>query len=151
MVTKNEQLQALWRLFEHENDYEPRSAREAVEWAVKSGKLELPDIDPLDVLAGQMSRALREEYKEDAKGRRHRVNHAVRITKDGVQHTFWGIMGFADHDHMQKAFTQRREQVVGDCLQLQIDVEVYNELNPTKEQFELVLEFADDVAERRAA
>lgn len=151
MTTKKDTLQAVWRQFEYANDYSPKSAREAVEWAVEAGKLDLPEIDPLDVLAGQMSRALREEYIEDEYGRRHRVNHAVRVTKDGVQKTFWGIMGFADHGHMQKAFTQRREQIVGDCLQLQVDVEVYNEKTPLEEDIQLVLEFGEDVDERRAA
>jgi hypothetical protein len=63
-----------------------------------------------------MSNALRDEYQTDSKGRRYRVNHAVRVTKAGVQQTFWGVMGFASHDHMERAFTQRREQIVGDNL-----------------------------------
>ena len=50
---------------------------------------------------------------------------------------------------MQKAFTQRREQIVGDCLQLKTDVDVYNELNLEKVQpIQLILDFQDDVAER---
>lgn len=150
MVTQTEYLQALWRQYEHKHDHEPASAREVVEWAVREEKLKLPDIDPLDVLAGQMARALREEYETDEQGRRYRKNHAVRVTKDGVQTTFWGILGFAHRSHMEKAFTQRREQIIGDCLQLQIDVEVYNDMNPDKKQIQLILDFSDDVAERRA-
>jgi hypothetical protein len=151
MPTQTEYLQALWRQYEHEHDHLPASAREVVEWAVGKKRLKLPDIDPLDILAGQMSRALREEYETDEQGRRYRKNHAVRVTKDGVQTTFWGIMGFAHRSHMEKAFTQRREQVIGDCLQLQIDVEVYNEMNPAEKPIQLILDFKDDVAERRAA
>jgi hypothetical protein len=151
MTTQTEVLQQLWRQYEHAHDHEPTSARVVVEWAVAERKLELPEIDPLDVLAEQMSRALREEYKTDDQGRRYRVNHAVRVTKDGVQNTFWGIMGFAKRQHMETAFTQRRENIIGDCLQLQIDVEVYNDMNPGKVPVQLVLDFKDDVAERRAA
>ena len=151
MTTQTDLLQQVWRLFEHENDHAPASAREVVEWAVAEGKLELPEIDPLDVLAGDMARALREEYAKDDQGRRYRVNHAVRVTKDGVQTTFWGILGFAPRVHMERAFTQRREQVIGDLVQLQIDVEVYNEMNPDAEPIQLELDFKDDVAERRAA
>lgn len=88
MTTQTELLQQLWRVYEHAHDHEPASAREVVEWAVAEGKLELPTIDPFDVLAGQMARALREEYAWDEKGRRYRVNHAFRISKDGVQTTF---------------------------------------------------------------
>jgi hypothetical protein len=102
-----------------------------------------------DVLAGQMAQALRDELGTDAKGRRYRLNHAVRITKAGVQHTFWAMMGFASHDHMEKTFAQRREQIIGDCYPLKIDVDVYNDMNSDKKQeVQLVLDFTEDVAER---
>jgi hypothetical protein len=149
-MTKNERLQQIWHDYDSSKDHKPTSAREAVEWAVKEGLLELPEIDPFDVLAGQMSGALRDEYKTDAQGCRYRVNHAVRVTKGGVQHTFWAVMGFAPHEHMERAFTQRREQIVGDNLQLKIDVDVYNEMNRGKRpEIQLVLDYSDDVAERQ--
>jgi hypothetical protein len=97
-----------------------------------------------------MAQALRSEIQTDAKGRKYRVNHAVRVTKGGVQYTFWGALGFAPHSHMEKAFAQRREQIVGDCVQLKTDVDVYNDLNKGKQpQIQLVLDFTDDVAERQ--
>jgi hypothetical protein len=151
MATETEILQQLWRGYAFAHEHLPTSAREVVEWAVREGKLALPSIDPLDILAGQMARALREEYALDEEGRRYRVNHAVRVTKNGVQTTFWGIMGFAHRSHMEKAFTQRREQVIGDCLQLQIDVDAYNAKNKGEPPIQLILDFSDDVAERRAA
>jgi hypothetical protein len=77
------------------------------------------------------------------------VNHAVRVTKSGVQYTFWAQLGYADREHMQQAFAQRREQIVGDCLQLKIDVDAYNELNRKAPPIQLILDFMDDVAERQ--
>lgn len=151
MPTQTDELQSVWKRYEHDHKNAPASAREVVEWAIKEKLLELPQIDPIDILAGQMARALREEYATDADGRRYRTNHAVRITKNGVQTTFWGIMGFAHRSHMERAFTQRRDQVIGDCLQLQIDVEAYNAMNPLEKPIQLVLDFTDDVAEKRAA
>ena len=50
---------------------------------------------------------------------------------------------------MQRAFIQRRNQIIGDCCQLKIDVDVYNDLNPTKQPIQLVLNFEDDVSERQ--
>ena len=133
-----------------EREHKPSSAREAVEWAVAEGLIDLPEIDPYDVLAGQMSTALREEYATDAQGRRYRINHAARVTKGGVQYTFWAVMGYAPHEHMEIAFTQRREQIVGDNVQLKIDVDVYNDLNKGKRpEIQLVLDYTDDVTERR--
>lgn len=150
MTGQTEQLQQLWHLYATEHDHLPAGAREVVAWAVREGKLELPRIDPLDVLADRMSSALREEYATAPNGERYRVNHAIRVTRNGVQMTFWGIMGFAPPDHMHMAFAQRREQIISDCVQLRVDVDVYNNLNPAA-PVQLVLDFTDDVAERRAA
>ncbi len=62
------------------------------------------------------------------------------------------MLGFAPHDHMEKAFAQRREQIVGDCVQLKTDVDVYNDMNKGKAPaVQLVLDFQDDVAEREQA
>jgi hypothetical protein len=98
-----------------------------------------------------MAQALRSEYGTDADGRRFRVNHAVRVTKAGVQYTFWAAMGFAPHDHMERAFGQRRDSIVGDCLQLKTDIDVYNDMTAGKyEKVQLVLDFTDDISEREA-
>lgn len=111
--------------------------------------LELPEIDPYDALAEDMAQALRTEHATDEHGRRYRVNHAVRVSKAGVQYTFWAAMGYAPHHHMEKAFTQRREQIVGDCFQLKTDVDVYNSLTGGKmPTVQMVLDFRDDIAER---
>lgn len=151
-MTKNERLQKAWHHFDDDKGHRPTSARQAVDWAVSEGLLELPDIDPREVLAEQMAQALRAEVKTDSKGRRYRVNHAVRISKGGVQYTFWGMLGYSPHDHMEKAFAQRREQIVGDCMQLKVDVDVYNDMNLGKvPTIQLVLDFSDDVAEREQA
>ncbi len=149
MTTKKEQLQKIWRLYEKTHEHLPTSARDAVEWGVKQGLVALPEIDPMDTLADQMSRALRGEYRTDDKGRRYRINHAVRVSRSGVQQTFWAIMGFASREYMEKAFIQRREQVVGDCLQLKTDVDVYNDLNENAEPIQMILNFTEDVEERQ--
>lgn len=109
----------------------------------------MPEVDPLDKLASDMSDALREEYATDGEGRRYRVNHAVRVNKGGVQYTFWAIMRDAPREHMQKAFVQRREQIVGDCVQLNTDVEAYNALHPAERPLQMLFDFRDDIEERR--
>jgi hypothetical protein len=148
-MTKNERFQQIWHKYESEHGNKPSSTRDAVDRAIEEGLLEEPYIDPREVLASQMATALREEMHTDELGRRYRVNHAARITKGGVQHTFWASMGFAPHDHMERAFAQRREQVIGDLVQLKTDVDVYNDINRGKRpEIQLVLNFADDVAER---
>jgi hypothetical protein len=151
-MTKTERLQQIWHRCESEHGHKPSGTREAVDRAIEEGLLEEPQIDPRDILASQMAAALREEMDTDATGRRYRVNHAVRVTQSGVQLTFWASMGYAPHEHMERAFAQRREQIVGDNLQLQIDVDVYNDLNRGKRpEIQLILNYADDVAERQQA
>ena len=88
MATKNENYQTIWHRYDNEHEHKPCGTREAVERAVAEGLLELPEIDPYDVLAEQMAHALREEFQTDAKGRRYRVNHAVRVSRGGVQIRF---------------------------------------------------------------
>ena len=118
MATYNEQLQRVWHSYEAEHGYLPATMRDAVKWGVAQRMIEAPTPDPYEKLVEDMARALREEYGTDHLGRRYRKNHAVRVTKGGVQHTMWAIMGNAPREHMQKAFIQRREQIVGDCVQL---------------------------------
>lgn len=149
--TQAEYLQRLWRRYEAENEHAPTSAREVVAWAVQNGLIGMPTVDPLDVLAGQMARALRSEYDTDNQGRRYRKNHAIKIMKDGVQLTLWASMEHAPRPHMAKAFSQRREQIIGDCFQLKTDVDVYNGKNPEQTPIQTVLNFEEDVAERQIA
>lgn len=149
-MTREERLQQIWHKYDSDHKHKPTSAREAVEWAIAEGILDLPEVDPVDILAGQMAQALRDEYKTDDTGRRYRVNHAARVTKSGVQYTFWGVMGFASHEHMERAFAWRREQIVGDNLQLKIDVDVYNDMVKGKHPpIQIVMDYTEDVAERQ--
>lgn len=149
MATYKQTLQRAWHAYENEHGTVPATAREAVQWAVQQGLIEMPEVDPYAKLAEDMATALREEYATDAKGRRYRVNHAVRVTKAGVQYTFWAMMKDAPREHMHKAFAQRREQIVGDCVQLSTDVDAYNDMNADQPAIPMLFDFRDDVEERR--
>jgi hypothetical protein len=151
-MTRDEQLQAVFHQYQEAHQGVPHGTHEVVTWAVRHGLLELPELDPHAVLAERMASALRNEYGTDPQtGRRYRKNHAVRVYKRGVQLALWGEMATAPRDHMLKAFQQRRKQIVGDCVQLKADVDVYNARNPEVEPIQLVLDFTDDVAEVEAA
>lgn len=73
----------------------------------------------------------------------------MRVSKGGVQYTFWAIMKDAPREHMQKAFIQRREQIVGDCVQLSTDVDAYNALHDGQKPIQMIFDFRDDIEERR--
>ena len=49
---------------------------------------------------------------------------------------------------MEVALQQRRQQIVGDCHQLNNDVSHYNERCPKEEPIKMLWDFTDDVADR---
>ena len=144
----HERLQGVFHRFSREQSRQPVTLHEVVEWAVAQKLLTLHRVDPLAQLVDDMGKALREEYRTDKYGRRYRLNHAVQVFgKGGEQYSLWADMRFASRTHMEKAFAQRRKQIVGDCVQLKIDIDVYNDGHPHEEPIQLVLNFEDDVAE----
>ena len=147
MPTYFEQLQKAYHRYEAEHDNDPAGTREVVEWAIKIDLMKAPHVDPLAKLADDMSNALRAEYRIDSKGRRYRANYAVRVSQRGIQYTLWHNMDNAPRGFMEKAFSQRRRQVVGDCLQLKTDVDVYNDQHHDDEPIPLELDFTRDVEE----
>jgi hypothetical protein len=149
MASMNERMQKAWHKYDSKNDHKPTTMRQAAEWAVTDGLLELPEVDRYDVLAEKMSNAVRSETRTDRLGRRYRVNHAVRVTKSGVQYTFWGTLGFTPVTHMHKSLGQRRNMVIDDLFQLKTDTDVFNDtVDEKRQQFELELNFTNDIAER---
>lgn len=92
-----------------------------------------------------------EEYITDPQGRRVRAKHVARIKHDGEQLYLWADIRTADRKHMGVAFQQRRQQIVGDCLQLKTDVDSYNDNSKASPPIQLVLDFTHDVEEIEAA
>lgn len=149
-MTQTELMQTLWKRYQKEHGYESSRTREVVEWAVTEGLLPIPKVDPIDILSNQMAKALREETAVDEEGREYRVNHAVKITKNGTQTTIWGILGHMPDNQTEMSFTQRREQIIGDCLHLRNDVDAYNNIQKGNKLYQLELNFTEDVEERLA-
>lgn len=145
-----DELQHLFHRYQDEHGGVPETPYKVIEWAISQRLVRPPEIDPVAILADNMARALREEYATDVSGRRYRRNHAVRVTRNSVQFSLWAEIENAPHDHMTKAFSQRRRQIIGDCLQLKTDVDVYNGRHAEMEQIPLVLDFTDDVADLQA-
>lgn len=101
--------------------------------------------------ADDVSRAMRDEYITDPQGRRVRAKHAARLGQGRTQSVFWDDIRTAPRDHMEIAFAQRREQIVGDCCQLKADVGSFNENNNEGPPIQLILNFNSDVEERELA
>lgn len=143
MPSYQQQLQQYFHAYEKEQGFRPSSLQDVAGWMIQKGYWEIRESDQIKRCASDLADALRNEYRTDPLGRRYRVNHAVR----GSQGTFWADLDKAPRRHMEKAFAQRRQQIVGDCVQLTTDVYVYNDKNQKEEPINLVLDFTHDVEE----
>ena len=147
MATYAEQLQKIWRLYEEAGMPTPATARDVAAWAIDRQLWEPRTADIISQCADDLARAFREEYRTDSRGRRYRTKHAVRITRGGIQYSLWADIDSAPRGHMERAFAQRRQQIVGDCHQLRIDVDVYNDGHSEDVPIQLILDFTRDVEE----
>ena len=112
----------------------------------------------IDAIAADIAQVFREEYRTDKHGRRYRAKHAATHKKGNKTLSLWADLDDPNvpHGHFVRSFGQRRQQIVGDCLQLKTDVDVYNDKRDLAEPIQVPLDFTLDVAElqqplRRAA
>lgn len=150
MANYTEQLQDIWRKYEAADMPIPATAKEVAAWAIQEGLWEPRSSDILSRCADDLARAAREDYRTDARGRVYRARHPAKLMKDGQLRFEWADIDTASRDHMQRAFALRRKQVIGDCHQLKVDVDHFNETRPSEIPIQLILDFTDDVAEMEA-
>lgn len=152
-MSKTHDYQNLCRQYREEKGEDALSTADVVDWAIARRYLDEPaPLNPRARLADEMAKALREEIRHDkGTGRPYRVNHAVTTTERGKQRTLWGNIDHQSRDFMQKSFMKRREQIVGDCVQLTFDCDHFNANHAEEEPIVVPLDFADDVAERKYA
>ena len=129
----------------------PAASKTIGEWAIRQGLWALPESAALTKCAEDISRAMREEYMTDPRGPKVRVKHPAHVKIHGEQMVLWDDMRTASRQHMRISFQQRRQQIVGDCRQLKVDVEGYNDLNPNESPIHMVFDFTMDLAELEEA
>jgi len=151
MTTKKQLHQKLLRYYKDVHGDEPVEASTVAAWAIKNKLIEPPPpIDSATQLAEALAKSWREETRKDqTTGRPYRANHAVTVSEGGKQRTFWADIDKAPRPFVERALKQRREQIVGDCLQLSLDLDHYNSIHPEEEPILIPLDFTDDVAERK--
>lgn len=148
MASYPQQMQDIFKKYQEEVSADPVDLKVVGAWAIANRMWHPRPIDIQSRFARDMADALREEYRIDKSGRRYRSKLAVT---DGRQGSLWGDIDTSPRKHVEKNVAQRRKQVVGDCYQLQNDVDHYNESHPAEEQLRLILDFTEDVAERKIA
>lgn len=145
-------LQRLQRQYRDETGHDgPITTGEVANWAVSKGYLKLPEPkDPMARLADDFSKAWRQEIRHDKRTKKpYRANHAVTEVKEGKQTAFWGDIDHEGREFMQKSMVQRREHIVGECVQLTFDLDHFNIEHSDEEPIVIPLDFTDDVNERK--
>lgn len=155
MPNRTEQLQQIFARYQEDVGIAgPTTLRDVASWALGRNLWQPEPGALIRQLAEQLSRALRDEYYTDPQGRRVRTKHCVRVPvrEDGEQSSMslWDDIRTASVGHMQLSFQQRRQQVVGDCHQLETDVDSFNENGNPNEPIQMSFDFRADLAELRA-
>ncbi len=150
MASKSQQMQALIRQYRDQSGESDVDMEKVALFAVEMGwPLSLP-ADPVKILAKQFARAAREEVRRDeVTGKPYRVNHAYHPV--GGQLALWIDIDQAPRHKMLKSLINRREQMVGDGLQLSYDADHWNAINPSEEPIQIPLDLTDDVEWRKNA
>ena len=146
-----EQLQHIVNAYISAGGKWPATTKEIAGWGIQKGLWKPRGSDLIDVFADQLARAMREEYLIDPQGRHIRSKHAIRTKQGGTQTALWADIRTASRQHMEIAFKQRRQQIVGDCKQLKLDVDSYNENENSGKPIQMVFDFTHDLIEAELA
>lgn len=150
MSTNRKKMQLFIKYYKEETGIKEVNMHEIARFAEKKGwSLPKPQ-NPLDLLAKQFSDAAREEIRKDTTtGNPYRANHALAVTQGSEQFTLWIDIDEAPRKPMLKSLMNRREQMVGDGLQLTLDTDHWNNIHPDDEPIIIPLDFTDDITWRK--
>lgn len=133
MSNKAEYLQKMVERYIQETGQWPVPMREVAKWAISKGLWKPQPYLVEQRCAEELSEALREEHAYDLQGRRIRLKHAYIDPEKPEQGVLWADIRTAPEKHIRIAFEMRRQQIIGDCHQLRVDIDSYNEnRNPTQ-------------------
>ena len=146
MATKAQQMQSIIKRYREETGNDSVDMHDVAKYAANMGwPLPTPKT-ALDRLAEQFSSAAREEVRrDDSTGRPYRANLAVTTWQGSQQLTLWTDIDVAPRHIAHKSFQQRREQMVGDAVQLTFDVMHWNRINEQEDPIVMPMDFTDDV------
>jgi hypothetical protein len=149
-VNKRQQQQAFIRFYREQTGESEVDMHKVADFALARGWTPPKPHSTRDLLASEFSAAAREEIKQDAKtGRPYRANHAYSIRQGDTQLFLWVDIDEATRPQMRRSITNRREQIVGDVVQLAFDVEHWNRINASQDPLVVPTDFTDDLEWRK--
>lgn len=141
-----EQLQRIVSQYIEAGREWPATTRQIAAWAVREKRWQPHPSSVVSQCAEALANAMREEFIVDPQGRTVRAKHAARIE----QLVLWADIRTAPREHMEIAFKQRRRQILGDCRQLKMDVDSFNENKSPAEPIQMSFDFTNDLLELAA-
>lgn len=150
-MTYKEQLQHIVAEYRETGQSWPAATHEMAVWAIETQRWHPQRSAMLRKCAEELADAMREEYITDQQGRRVRSKHVARFGEGRAQFPLWADIRTASREHMEIAFQQRRQQILGDCRQLKTDVDSYNDNYNKGVHLQMVFDFTDDLAEDELA
>jgi hypothetical protein len=151
-MSKKKDMQRLIRAWKDETGEQAIDMNKVAQFALSKGwPMPVPK-SPVDILAAQFADAAREEIDHDKKtGRPYRVYHAYPVASGQTNLFHWVDIREAPRKVMLKSFVNRREQMVGEGLQLTFDMMFWNSHNPAEEPISLPMDIGPDIEWRIAA
>jgi hypothetical protein len=149
--TKQQNYQKHFRLYKDQTGEKEVDLKKVAAWMISKGFTAPVPKTPVEILAAELSSALREETRYDkSTGRPYRANHALTIQQGNLFSVSWfDIDENPPRKRMHMSLMKRREQMVGDGLQLSLDADHWNSENPTQEPIQIPLDFELDVQIRK--
>jgi hypothetical protein len=151
MATYMKQMQKIVAEYRAAKEPWPATAKSIADWAIRTKRWELPAAAIRRRCADDIAAAMREEYLTDMRGRRVRRLHPAPLLIGGTKEMLWDDIRTAPRPHMQMSFQHRRHGIVGDCRQMKIDLDSYNDAHPDDEPIQMIFDFTMDLAELEAA
>lgn len=145
-MTKAQEMQLIIKRYREETGRDSVDMHDVSKYAVGMGWPLPKPKTALERLAEQFSSAAREEVRRDeVTGKPYRANLAVTTWQGSAQMTLWTDIDVAPRHIAHRSFQQRREQTVGDVVQLTFDVMHWNRINEKDEPIVMPTDYTDDV------
>lgn len=145
-------MQRLIRRYKDETGITDIDMKEVAKFAIKCGwPMPIPK-SPIDMLAKQFTNAARQETRHDPQtGRPYRANHSLPYKQGNETLHLWVDIDdvTTTRKKMQKSLTLRREQMVGDGLQLTYDADHWNATHLDEDPIQLEMDLSFDIALRK--
>ena len=151
-MTRVKEMQRLIRHYREVTGTTDFNMHDVAKFAASKGWPLPSPVDPLDRLAKDFSEAARQEIRHDKKtGQPYRGYHARTEVRGNEQLTLWVDIDEAPRRPMLKCLIQKREQIVGEGLQITRDADHWNSIHPDEEPIQIPMDFTDDIEWRKNA